>query len=370
MKADVLSMLAGRRPAKGPSKETLNHTMLIALVTGLDPVAEAPRAFRLAYERLGIDVVNRVPDRPAPPPAPPGTTRPVRAADHVDDYAHDYVAAHLGVYDTVSRVRFPFDTVEEFLAADPTEIDLDYAKLLTPVPHPLDRKDVARRQRLLGEAGLYYCQLYTTLFMWGVEYLGWEVFLLAGALDPEALDRLLLAPASRVSQALTAELAACESPFVFCHDDLADRRGPVFPPEWYDRYVFSRYKELFAPAKAAGKPVIFVADGNMDVFLERLLAVGVDGVMLENPATDFDLVIDAFSDRIIIGGIDTGLLHSETPEEIRDHVLEVHDRTAHLPGFIMSTPGGLHDSVPLENAIAYFDARAATGHTEKDWRPT
>lgn len=369
MKADVLSMLAGRRPAKGPSKETLNHTKLIALVSGLDPHAEAPRAFRLAYERLGIDLVNRVPDRPAPPPTPPGTTRPARAMRPAAVHADDYTAAHLGVYDTVSRVRFPFDTVEDFLRADPAPIDLDYSKLITPVPHPLDRKDIAHRQKLLGVAGLYYCQLYTTLFMWGVEYLGWEVFLLAGALDPEALDRLLLEPASQASQALTAELAACESPFVFCHDDLADKRGPVFPPEWYDHYIFPRYQNLFAPAKAAGKPVIFVADGNMEVFLERLLAAGVDGVMLENPATDFDLIVDAFSDRIIIGGIDTGLLHSGTPREIRNHVLEIHERTAHLPGFVMSTPGGLHDSLPLENAIAYFDTRVATGHTPRNWRP-
>ncbi len=359
MKADVLSMLAGRRPAKRPSKETLNHRGIIALVTGLDPIADAAAAYRSAYERLGIDVINRVPDRPAPPPTPEGMTR---------DLGDGYVAANLGVYDTVARRTFPFETVEEFLRSDPGQITLDYHSLRTPVPHPLDAADIALRDRLIGDVGVYYCQLYTTLFMWGVEYLGWEVFLLAGAIDPEALDRLLLQPARERSRALVAELAAADCPFVFCHDDLADRRGPVFAPEWYDRFIFPGYRDVFEPARAAGKRIIFVADGDMSRFLEPLLRLEVDGVMLENPATDFGLIVEAFTDRIIIGGIDTGIVQSGTPDAIRDHVHQVHDRTADLPGFVMSVPGGLHGSMPLANLVAYFDARAETGHTPKDWR--
>lgn len=361
MRRDAVALAGGTRGPTGPSKETLNHPGIIAMATGRDPWLDAPRAFGDAYRKLGIDIVNRVPDTPAPSPTPPGETR---------DLPDGYVAAHLGVYDTVSRRTFPFETVEDFLRADPEQIVIDYRRLRTPVPHSLDRAEIARRQALLGDVGLYYYQLYTTLFMWGVEYLGWEVFLLAGALDPDRLDRGFLAPAFEESRRLIEELAKTDCPFVFCHDDLADKRGPVFSPDWYDAYVFPRYPALFAPAKAAGKRVVFVADGNMEPFLERLLSTGVDGVMLENPATDFQAIVDAFGDKIIIGGIDTSVLQHGSGEEIRDHVLSVHEQTVSLPGFAMSTPGGLHGSLSTASLEAYFDARVITGHTPPSWRAT
>lgn len=64
-----------------------------------------------------------------------------------------------------------------------------------------------------------------------------------------------------------------------------DDHGPVFSPDWYDPYIFPRYSNLWKPVKDRGKKLIFVADGNMDLFLEKLKATGGDGVMLENPAT-------------------------------------------------------------------------------------
>lgn len=377
MKADVLALAAGRKPAKGPSKETLNHPGIIERATGIDPAVATPQAYRAAYAKLGVDIVNRVPDRPAPRPTKPGETR---------DLGDGYVAGHLGVYDTVTRQEFPFESVEEFFDGDPApdgpadpsagpasldgrpRISLDYHALRTPVPHPLDLADIRRREELIGEMGVYYCQLYTTLFMWGVEYLGWEVFLLVGGLDPERLDREFLRRAFEESRSLIGILAQADCPFVFLHDDLADKRGPVFPPDWYDRYIFPRYPALFEPAKAAGKKVIFVADGNMEPFLERLRSAGADGVMLENPATPFESILETFGDAIVIGGIDTGILQHGEAARIREHVLEVHDRTAALSGFAMSTPGGLHGSLPLSNLEAYFDARVETGHTPPNWR--
>jgi uroporphyrinogen-III decarboxylase len=221
---------------------------------------------------------------------------------------------------------------------------------------------------LLGEAGLYYYMLYTTLFMWGVEYLGWEVFLLAAAMDPQRFDEKFLQVVLSKSIAMIAILAEADSPFVFCHDDLADAKGPMFRPAWYEKYIFPRYEQLWRPAKERGKQVIFVADGNMNEFLVPLRRTGVDGVMLENPATDFERILEVFGDKIVIGGIETGVLMHGSPGQVRNHVLEVHERTRGIRGFVMSTPGGLHGNLPLQNLIAYFDARVQTGHTPAGWR--
>jgi len=357
MKQDVLALAEGRIPHKRPAKDTLNHAELIRLASGLDPYRQTPEAYREAYRSLGIDLINRVPTENAPPPLAPGEVREIGG---------DYAEAHLGLYDSVSRRRYPFATVEEFWRAPP--LRLRYRELRTPSPHPIDPLDIGRRAALLGDIGLYYCMLYTTLFMWGVEYLGWEVFLLAAALDPAGFDEKFLQPAFDASLALIEELAAVDSPFVFCHDDLADGRGPVLAPAWYERYILPRYEALWEPVKRRGKKLVFVADGNMEPFLADLRRAGADGVMLENPATDFERILEVFGDRVVIGGVETRVLERGSPAEVRRHVTEVHRRTAGVRGFVMSTPGGIHGSIPLENLEAYFDARVQTGHTPAGWR--
>jgi len=357
MKCDVLSLSKLEISLKKPSKETLNHPGLIKLASGLDPYDETLMAYLKAYESLGIDIINRVPEKNASQPMKPGESA------WLDDR---YKKAHLGLYDTYCRIKYPYEKVDDFFNSD--DIRLDYNELITPVPHSLDKNSINRKISLVGDIGIYYYQYYTTLFMWGVEYLGWEIFLQAIALDPGGFKEKFLDFAFGQSLKAIKLLADIDCPFVFCHDDLANANGPVCSPGWYDKYIFPRYEELWEPIKRAGKKVIFVADGNMEFFLERLVEVGVDGVMLESPATDFDLILKHFGDKIVIGGVETNLLTFGTPELIKKHVLKIYEKTKDLPGFALSTPGGIHGNIPLENLEAYFDTRVEFGFTPPDWR--
>ena len=106
----------------------------------------------------------------------------------------------------------------------------------------------------------------------------------------------------------------------------------------------------------------------MEPLLSDLKATGVDGVMLENPATNFDSIIECFSNEIIIGGIETSILTRGKPEEIKRHVRDVHEKVKDIPGYVMSTPGGIHGQIPIANLIAYFDTRAELGYTPENWR--
>ena len=101
MKSDVLSWLEGQTPPKRPSKETLNHTELIALVSGCDPHRQTPEAYRRAYAALGIDIINNVPEENAPTPLAPG---------EVGIRNDGTKAAHLGVFNTTCRTNFPFQS--------------------------------------------------------------------------------------------------------------------------------------------------------------------------------------------------------------------------------------------------------------------
>lgn len=361
MRNDVLAWASSRPTSKRVAKETLNHPGLIELVSGLNVYEHTAEAYRRAYEALGIDIINRVPLEKAPAPTPADETRahPTRP----------YRYAPLGVYDTVMRHTDECAGPEDVWRLDVG--GLRYDDLLTPVPHTCHAEDIRAREAAIGEIGLYYPMLYTTLFMWAVEVLGWEVFMLAAASEPERFHARFLQPCIAQSRAIVTEMArASDSPFVFVHDDLATATGPVFRPRWYDQYIFPHYGEIWGEAKRLGKKVIFVADGNMTAFLQKLVKAGVDGLQFESPATPLDAVIEHFgaAGRFFIGGIATSTLTFGTADEIRRMVFELCERAGACPGFAMASGGGLHANIPLANLEAYFDARVEVGATPTDWR--
>jgi hypothetical protein len=361
VKADVLAWAEGKKPGKIISKETLNHPGLIGLVSGLDVYQHTREAYLRAYDALGIDLINRVPIDNAPLPAPAGQTRPHPTLP--------YRFAPLGVFDTAIRHTYACRDPDDVWRLDMSRIRFD--DLIVPVPHACNAADIRLREVALGHIGVYYPQFYTTLFMWGVEVLGWEIFLTAAAADPQRFHDQFLVPCVEKSGAIVREIAtASQCPFVFLHDDLANAVGPMFRPSWYDEFIFPHYPQIFAEAKRAGKRVIVVADGNMSAFLGRLVEAGADGLMFENPATPVERVVEHFGrpGRFLIGGIDTALLTTGTPDQIRRMVLDLAQRMENCPGFAISSCGGLHGNIPLENLEAYFDARAEIGATPKDWR--
>ena len=361
MKNDVIDWASGRKPSKGISKETLNHRGLIELVSGLDVYRQTPESYRRAYQALGIDVINRVPMENAPQPTPEGHTGRHSSGN--------YDMAPLGVYDTVCRRVYPCKAPEEVWNLDTHA--LGYSDLLVPVPHGCDGADIRTRHGAIGEVGLYYPLHYTTLFMWGVEVLGWEMFLLTATDDSVRFhDHFIIPCAEKSRKAVDAIVSADDSPFVFLHDDLASGMGPVFRPDWYDEFIFPHYPDIFRPAKEAGRKIIFVADGNMTQFLEKLVCAGVDGLMFENPATPLDSVVDSFGGvgQFLIGGIDTALLTTGTPQQVKAMVYALVERMKNCPGFAMASCGGLHGNIPLANLEAYFDARADVGFTPSAWR--
>lgn len=360
MRNDILAWLEGHSTRKLPCKETLNHPELIALASGCDPFEQTPEAYRAAYASLGIDLINIVPEEKAPVPLRPGEVR---------DQGDGVMEGYLGVFNTTTRVRFPFQTADEFWEFDVQS--LQYSDLKLPGAQymmPCDRHVIERKMRFIGDAGIYYYQIYTTLFMWAVEAIGWEIFMIAAATDPQRFDRHFLTPVFEKSKQIVAMLSELDCPFVVCHDDIAMHTGPVFKPQWYERYIYPRYAELWKIPHAQGKKVIFVADGNLGWALEPLRRSGVDGVMFETPHTQLDAVIDVFGDGIFIGGIDAKILTFGTPEDVRRHVEAVVKRTGGYKGYVLSCSGGLMGNVPLKNLEAYFDTRVPLGYTPADWR--
>ena len=355
---DVIALSKGIGGEKVVSKETLNHAGLLYLASGIDPYADTRRAYMEAYRSLGIDLFGRVPEE--------NKTSSLQDGE-LGEEENGYRKGYLGFYETVSRTRYPYADVDDFL--DEEKFRLDYNKLITPVPHKLDLATIERKTALGKECGLFYYMYYTTLYMWGVEWLGPEVFLTAIALDAERVNDCFLRAAFEESKKAIRLLSEVkENPFVFIHDDLADARGPVCSHGWYENYIFPKYKELFAIAHERGKKIIFTIDGNCECFLQDLLDCGADGIMPETPATDFDKILNAFGDKIVIGGMNGKILCHGTPRAVAKETDAVLSKTRGVKGFALSAPCGLHGSIPLENLEAYFDTRAKFNVNPKDWR--
>lgn len=357
-KADALLWALGKPHEKIVSKETLNHPELIRMVSGLDVYEHTPEAYRRAYQALGIDLINRVPTINAPAPTPAGEVR-----KHPNGRC---LYSSLGVYDTMACHVFPCKDIDDVWAMDVEALEYDWE--FNIMPHSAEPDDVRVRDEAIGDVGLYYPLLYTTLFMWGVQILGWEMFMLAGALEPDRLYEHFLAPCAQKSRKIVEGLASTDSPLVFVHDDLASGSGPVFAPDWYEEYIFPLYPGILEPARARGKRIVLVCDGNMSHFLPRLIELGFDGIQFENPATPLDSIIENFGDRLMIGGIETSVLTSGTTDAITTMVLHLGEIAQEYTGLAISSCGGLHGNIPLENLETYFDARAEIGATPKDWR--
>ena len=70
----------------------------------------------------------------------------------------------------------------------------------------------------------------------------------------------------------------------------------------------------------------------------------------------------------MIGGVDTAKLTVGSPDEVRQMVLDLHEKMKNCSGFAISSCSGLHGNIPLANLEAYFDARVEIGATPEDWR--
>ena len=351
MKLDVLNALSGVFPDKVPCKETLNHPDIINLVTGKDPFQNCADAFRGAWKALSIDIHSALPTEAPPPKAPGGTwiEGNTRYAD-------------LGVFPT----SMPIDHMPEI-----QKNSADWVYQYNPVEDDFDLPGRIRQlraangefRRTFGDNAVHYHLYYTTLFMWPVVKFDWASFMIAASLDPDRFDRHFWQPWAEISRKHVEALCAMDEEVVFTHDDLTMTSGPVFRPDFYDTYIFPRYDYIWEPVVKSGKKLIFVIDGNCDYFLERLLQFPISGIMYENPATPFDRVLETWgkSGRGFIGGIETALLTSKTPDEVYSHTVEVIEKGSKYPGFMISSCGGLHGNIPTDNMISYFKARNDCG---------
>ena len=260
-----------------------------------------------------------------------------------------------------------FDTLDEALAFSPLE-NADFTNI--PV---VESKDYSDEEKLYQTYRAYYpaewrekapegssaaSYFYNTMFMWPLLTFGWERFL-EMCLD-DRFDRIM-AEFAEINRRVFRVFARLPVNFVICHDDIVTARGPVCSPAWMRRHIFPRYEEFWGIVKAAGKEVIFMADGCMDAYADDVFACGARGIITE-PYTDFKTIARKHENCFLAGEGDNRILTRNDPDEIRAMVVSMVETAKITGGYMMCIGNHIPWNVTPEGIKRYLDLSAELAH--------
>jgi Uroporphyrinogen decarboxylase (URO-D) len=192
---------------------------------------------------------------------------------------------------------------------------------------------------------------YNTTFMWPLLTFGWELFLEC-CLDPRF--EVVMGEFAELNRRVFRAFARLPVHFAICHDDIFTSRGPVCSPHWMHRYVFPRYEEFWSILRAAGKEVIFMADGCADAYVDDVMACGARGIVSE-PFTDYKAVARRYRDCFIAGEGDNRILMQNDPQRIRAMVEQMAETGRMSGGYMMCVGNHIPWNVPPAAIKLYLD---------------
>lgn len=192
---------------------------------------------------------------------------------------------------------------------------------------------------------------YNTMFMWPLLMFGWELFL-ETCLDSR-FERIMDEFAEINRRVFTA-YAKLPVNFVICHDDIVTTRGPVCSPQWMHKYIFPRYEEYWGILKDAGKEVIFMVDGCIDVYADDIFACGARGIITE-PYTDFKAIARKHKNCFLAGEGDNRILTRNNKGEIKAMVESMRETAEMTGGYMMCIGNHIPWNVPADAVKYYLD---------------
>jgi len=195
---------------------------------------------------------------------------------------------------------------------------------------------------------------YNTLFMWPMLVFGYEHFL-SICLEP-AFERIL-DEFAEINRRVFRAFARLPVNVVVCHDDIVLANGPVCSPAWMRRFIFPRYAEYWSLLKAAGKEVVFMADGCMDAFADDIMACGARGIISE-PFTDYKALARRYPNCFLAGEGDNRVLMRNRPAEIRAMVESMAETGRMSGGYMMCIGNHIPFNVPADAIKRYLDLAA------------
>ena len=318
-------------------------------LTGIDHY-EHPRLCRLKlqelYPQLGLAVPES--DEPLPRPDQQADKGKGRWGDANRDYWQQE-EAHQRFESFDEMLRFSpleqgdFTDWHVVVDGDFTSQEIIYQRYRER--YPLEWGDTA------PEGSPASVGFYNTMFMWPLLVFGYQNFLTI-CLEPE-FERIM-DEFAEINRRVFRAFARLPVNFVVCHDDIVLASGPVCSPAWMRKYIFPRYEEFWDILKKAGKKVLFMVDGNVDVFVDDVMACGARGIISE-PFTDYKAIARRYKNCFIAGEGDNRVLMRNDAAEIRAMVESMVETGRMSGGYMMCIGNHIPFNVPGEAIKRYLD---------------
>ncbi len=148
-----------------------------------------------------------------------------------------------------------------------------------------------------------------------------------------------------------------DSPIAMLSEAIAGNTGLLFRPEFIREFQMPNIRRVIAAWRAAGKRVIFHADGNRWDILDDLIALGVDAI---NPCEELaGMTVPEFKKRypnMTIGSVIDcqQLLAFGSIEDVRRASWKL-VRDAVNKRVFLGSSSEIHPQIPVENALAMYE---------------
>ncbi len=208
------------------------------------------------------------------------------------------------------------------------------------------------------EGAYVSASFYNTMFMWPILVFGYENFLNM-CLEPE-FERIMK-EFTEINRRVFRAISRLPVNWVCCHDDIAITTGPIVSPGWMRKHIFPAYEEFFSILKNAGKFIVFMSDGCIDMFVDDLMSLGIRGIISE-PYTNYKSIAKRYKDCFLAGEGDVRVLMKNSPEEIKKMVISMVETGKMCKGYMMCIGNHIPYNVPPQAVKLYFDLSAEIGY--------
>ena len=318
----------------------IEHPGFLKDFTGIDPAEDLSKATVEAIRKMDADVVGGIPQSTEEKPFTEDKSA------RMDD--RGFISTQWGYGSTPwyesKLTDFPDD--EAVLNYNPLK------KCLLPW-----RSDHLREYQsttsALGQLAYPTCPGYLfTLVTHCSTVFGWEKFLTASALYPDKFEKLL----ERIGEYTLLEIEQMlktESSICWIHDDVAMTKGLILSPQWMRRYAIPWYERFFDKIKKAGKKIWFESEGNYSDIVDDLIAIGADGLYMEQFSMDLEWMIKKCSGKtFLVAALDQNALSFDSPDAIAAQTKKHLSLAKRAPGHFLSL--SVPHDVPLPNIYAFL----------------
>ena len=197
------------------------------------------------------------------------------------------------------------------------------------LPFVLVRPDIARLAELearVGNAGLVYCNGIRSALLTATTGMSEEFRPVFCFREPKRLRRMVERAQERVLDYVSRLLDGGAGP-VFRMYSVEDFVEPIMPPSFVDEFIVPFDRQVVNLIHSRGRYIVMHCHGRLGAQIERMVAIGVDGVDCAEcpPQNDIDLagmIAKAEGRMFIWGYIQFETLARETPECIDELVRE------------------------------------------------